>query len=114
MSRVDQRVAQVEILGHADERVVHRRIAVRVKVLENLTDNAGTLAVARVAAHSELGHRIKNAALDRLEAVPRIRQSALHDDAHRVIEVAAPHLSFNAGELNCAEILVQCRGFLAC
>jgi hypothetical protein len=27
-----------------------------------------------------------------LEAVTRIRQGALHDDAHRVIEIAGAHL----------------------
>ena len=34
--------------------------------------------------------------MDRFEAVPSVRQCALHDDTHGVIEVGLPHLVFDA------------------
>ena len=42
---VHERVAHVEILREADERVVHGRIAVRMKLAENFADDLGALAV---------------------------------------------------------------------
>ena len=41
---VDEPVAQVPVLGHADERVVDGRVAVRVVPLHRLADDAGALA----------------------------------------------------------------------
>jgi hypothetical protein len=36
--------------------------------------------------------------MDRFEAVPSVRQRALHDDTHGVIEIGLAHLAFDAGQ----------------
>ena len=92
---VDQRIAQREVLRHAHERVVHRRITVRVIALEHLADDAGALAVllGRIEAH--LAHRVQDAALDGLEAVAHVGKRARRDDGHGIGEVALPHLVFD-------------------
>ena len=41
--------------------------------------------------------------MDRLETVSGVRQRALHDDAHRVIEVRLAHLGFDAGQPDVAD-----------
>ena len=45
---IDEGIAQVEVLRHADEGVVDGGIAVRVVVLEHFADDTGALAIASV------------------------------------------------------------------
>ena len=47
---VDERIAQREILRHAHQRVVHRRVAVRMIALEHFADDAGAFAVLLVGS----------------------------------------------------------------
>ena len=95
---IDERVAEVEVLRHADEGVVDGGIAVGVIVLEHFADDTGALAVARIRAKPHLRHREQDAAMDRFQAVSSIRQRALHDDTHGVIEIGLAHLVFDAGQ----------------
>ena len=69
-----------------------------VIVLEDFADDTGALAVAGVRAQSHLRHGVEDAAVDRLETVSSVRQRALHDDAHGVVEIRLPHLGFDAGQ----------------
>ena len=89
---VDERVAQREVLREADDRVVHRRVAVRVVLADHLADHAGGLDVLDVPRRAELVHREEAAPVHRLEAVAHIRQRAPNDDAHGVVEVVPRHL----------------------
>ena len=89
---VDQLVADREVLAHADQRVVDRRVAVRVVLLHHVADRGGALAVRRGGAQARLVHRVQDAAVHRLEAVPHVRQRPPHDHAHRVVEVRGLHL----------------------
>ena len=109
---VDERVAQVEVLRHAHERVVNRAVAVGVVVLEDLADDAGALAVAGVVAKAHLLHRVEDAAMDRFETVAGVGQRALDDDAHRVVEIRLAHLRFDARDANVTNIQrsTPCRG----
>src|SRR6185369_7320077 len=66
----------------------------RMVFADHVADDAGRLLVGAVPVVIELVHRVQHAPMDGLEAVPRIRQCAAHDDAHRVIEVASPHFLF--------------------
>ena len=91
---VDQQVAQRERLRHAHQRVVHRGVAVRVVLTDDVTDDTRRLVVRLVAVRAELVHREQHAAVHRLQAVADVRERAPHDHAHRVIEVAAAHLVF--------------------
>ena len=89
---VDQRVAEREVLGHAHHRVVDRRVAVRVVVLQHLAHDAGATSSSRVRREPLLLHRVEDAAVHRLEAVAHVGQRAADDDRHRVVEERAADL----------------------
>ena len=108
---VDERIAQREVLRHAHERVVDRRIAVRVKALEHLADDAGALAVLLRGVEPHLAHRVQDAALHRLEAVAHVGQRARGDDRHGIGEIALPHLVFD-GDGGHPGVVVH--GFFTC
>jgi len=92
---VDQRIAHAERLRHADEGVIHGRVAVRVELTENFADDLGALAGRPVRSQAHLVHAEENAAMDGLQAVADIGQGASHDHAHRVIDVRPLHLVFD-------------------
>ncbi len=48
--------------------------------------------IGLIISHPLLVHCIQDAAVDRFETIPYIRQSASHDDAHGVINIRALHL----------------------
>lgn len=61
---VDEHVAQGEVLGHADHRVVNRLIAVRMVFTHDFTDDGSTFAIARVVGESQIGeHCVQDASL---------------------------------------------------
>ena len=84
---VDQRVAQRELLRHPDQRVVDRRVAVRVVLTHHLADDERALAVRPGRLQRQVVHRVEHAAVDRLEAVADVGQRPADDHAHRVIEI---------------------------
>ena len=88
---VDQRHAQGEILRHAHQGVVDRRVAMRMVFTDHVTDDAGRFAVRLVPVIAVLVHRIENAPVHRLETVTRIRQGPADDHAHGVIEIGLAH-----------------------
>jgi hypothetical protein len=83
---VDQRVAQGEVLHHAHERVVDRRVAVRVVLAEHVADHRRRLLVRPARHQPELVHRVQHAPVHGLQPVAHVRQRPRHDDAHRVVE----------------------------
>jgi hypothetical protein len=89
--RVDQRVAHDPGLGHADERVVDGGVAVRVVVLEHLSDDTGALVEGAVVQEAFAQHRVEDAALHGFEAVAGVGQGARDDDRHRVFDVGRLH-----------------------
>ena len=89
---VDELVAHREVLRHAHERVVDRRVAVRVVLAHHLADDQRALGVGACRAEAELVHRVEHAAMDRLEAVAHVGQRAPDDHRHRVVEVRGAHL----------------------
>ena len=93
---VDQRVAQRELLHHPHERLVGRRIAVRMVFAEHVADDARAFHVGPVPDRVRLVHREQHAAVDGLQPVAHVRQRAADDHAHRVIEIGMPHLGFEA------------------
>ena len=88
---VDQGHAHREVLRHAHEGVVNGKIAVRMVLAHRVADGARGLVVGAVRREIQLGHRIEDAAMHRLQAVANVGQGAADDHAHRVIEVAALH-----------------------
>ena len=89
---VDERVAHREVLREADHGVVDAGVTVRVVLAEDVTDDGRALAEARRGREACLVGGVENAAVDRLEPVARVGDRATDDHAHRVIEVARPHL----------------------
>ena len=102
---VDERVAHREVLGEPDERVVQRAVAVRVVLAHHLADDRGALAVRAGRRQAHLAHRVEDPAVDRLEAVADVGQGARHDHAHRVVEVADPHLVLDADRSDIAQVV---------
>ena len=88
---IDQRQAHGEILRHAYQGVIDRLITVRMIFADNVADDARRLAVWLVPLVAILVHREEDAPMHRLEPVARVGQSARHDYAHGVIEVALLH-----------------------
>ena len=84
---VDQRIAGRERLRHQHHGLVAGRVAVRVELAEHVADGAGGLLVLGPGAEAELGHGVDDAPLHRLEAVAEVRQGAVQDYVHGVIEV---------------------------
>src|SRR6185503_3143454 len=58
-----------------------------MKLTDDIADGARRLLVLRRRREAELRHRIDDAALHRLETVRDVRQRAIEDDVHRVVEV---------------------------
>ncbi len=102
---VDERIAHREVLGEADERVVQRAVAVRVVLAHHLADDRRALAVRAGGRQPHLAHRVQDPAVDRLEPVAHVGQGARHDDAHRVVEVAHPHLVLDADRSEIAQVV---------
>ena len=101
---VDQGIPHVELLREADQRVVDRRVAVRVEVAHHLADDLGALAVPAVTRQAHVPHAVQHAAMGRLQAIADVRQRSPDDHAHRVIHVRALHLVFDVdGDLVCGE-----------
>ena len=92
---VDQRVTHVEILRQTHERVVDRRIAVRMEFAEDFADDLGALAVGLGGGEAQLVHAEKNAAMHGLQSVAHVGQCAADDYAHRVIQVRLLHFRFD-------------------
>ena len=92
---VHQRIAHGERLRHAHQRVVNRRVAVRMVLAHHFADDLGALARGAVGLQAHFVHPEQDAPVHRLEAVADIRQRPAHDHAHGVIEVRAPHFVFD-------------------
>ena len=84
---VDQRVAEREILGEADHRVVDALVAVRVIFADDVADDARALLVGSGRVEPKQPHRPQQATVNRLQAVADVRQRAGGDRRERVDEV---------------------------
>ena len=84
---VDQRIAQREVLGHAHRGVVHRAVAVRMVLADDVAHHARALLVRRIGAVAHLAHGEEDAALHRFLAVLHGGERAPLHHAHRVGEV---------------------------
>ena len=85
---VHERVAHGEGLGEARERVVDRRVAMRVVVAHHVARDLGRLAKAPGRREAQLAHGVEDAAMDGLEPIARVGQRAVHDRGERVGQVS--------------------------
>ncbi len=93
---IDQRVAQRKRLHHAHQRLVGRRVAVRMVFAQHVADDPRTFHIRAVPRDVRLVHGEQHPAMHRLESIADIGKGAADDDAHRVIEVGMPHFGFQA------------------
>ncbi len=96
---VDQRGAHGEPLRKADHRVVHREIAMRMVLTDNLADRPGRLLVRTVGVDAALVHGVEDATVDGLQAVTHVGQGTSGDDRHRVFDEALTHLVAELADL---------------
>ena len=92
---VDQGIAHVKVLRHAHQRVIERRVAVRVILLDHLAHHRRALHVALVRGVPLFVHGVEDAAMHGLQAVADLGQRPPDDHAHRVVEIRLPHLVFD-------------------
>ena len=92
---IHQQVAEAEGLGEANHGVVDGGVAVGMVVAHDVADDLGGLGVLLVELEAHLLHAVEDAAVDGLEAVADVGQSAADDDRHGVVEVRPAHLLFN-------------------
>ncbi len=84
---VDQRIALGKVLGQTHQRVVHRLVAVRMKLADHIADDTRALLESSAGVEPQLPHRIEQAPMDRLEPVARVRQRASGNGGERVLEI---------------------------
>ena len=84
---IDQRVAQREVLGEADHRIVDRLVAVRVILADHVADHTGRLLVGIVGIELQLPHRPEQAAVNRLQPVTQVRQRARGNRGQGIDEI---------------------------
>src|SRR5687768_9921813 len=65
-----------------------------------LANDTRAFLVRAVGTDAHVVHRVQDTAVNRLQAVARIRQRAGDNYAHRVIEVAAAHLLIDVDRAN--------------
>ena len=100
---VDERVAQAERLGHADQGVVDGLAAVRVELAHGVAGDLGALHVGAVGPVALDVHVVQDPAVDRLQPVAGVGQGPGDDDGHGVVEEGALHLLLDLDGLDRAE-----------
>ncbi len=89
---VHQGIAEREVLDHADQRVVDRRVAMGVVLAQHLTHHRGALLGSPVRKEPQLVHGVEDPPVHGLEAVAHVGKRPLDDDAHGVVQERLPHL----------------------
>ncbi len=66
----------------------------------DVADDSCALARGAIGLQAHLLHGVENAAVDGLESVANIGESAADDDRHGIVEIRLAHLVFNVDGLN--------------
>src|SRR6202040_1828249 len=62
-------------------------VAVGMEIAHDVADNLGRFFELRARIEAQKSHAIEDAPMDRLEAIARIRERAVHDGGERVSEI---------------------------
>ena len=89
---VHQRIAHGKVLRQTDHCVIYGGISVGMIASQHVAHAGGGFLKGLVRGQVVLVHGVENAAVDRLHAVPHVRQGAPHNDAHGVLDVGLLHL----------------------
>ena len=84
---VDERIAVGEGLGHKHHGLVAGGVAMGVELAQDIAHGARRLLVLGGGGQAQLGHGVEDAPLHRLEAIPQVRQGAVEDDVHGIVQV---------------------------
>ena len=84
---IHQRIAIRERLGHQHHRFIAGAVAVRMVFTQHVADGTGGFLKLGGSIQPQFGHRIDDAALNGLQAIPDKRQRPVHDDVHGVVQV---------------------------
>lgn len=76
----DKRIPQRKGLCQPDHRIVHGGVAMRMVAAEHVSDRRRGFAERLVVGQLILIHRVEDAAVDRLKAVPHVGQRAADKD----------------------------------
>ncbi len=68
-------------------RLVTGRVTMRMKLAQYVTDGTCRFLVFRGSQQTEFRHRIDDAALHRFQAITDMRQRAVENDVHGIIQV---------------------------
>jgi hypothetical protein len=85
---VDQRIALGKILSEAHERVVHRLIAMRMELADDVADHARAFLERSAGVEAQQLHGIQQPPVNRLEPVACIRERTAGDGGERVLQIA--------------------------
>ena len=85
---IDQRIAQREILGEADHRVIDRLVAVRVILADHVADDTRAFLIALRGIELQQPHRPQQPPMHRLQPIAHVGQRARRDRRQRIDEVA--------------------------
>ena len=99
---IHQRIAHRKRLRQAHQRVIHRKVSMRMVLAHDFADDAGALARGLVRLQAHLLHGVENAPMHGLQSVAHVGQRAADDHRHRIVEIRPPHLLFNVDRLNVA------------
>ena len=92
---IHELITHGEVLGHANDGIVHRLVAVGMILTNDVAHDTGALLVGTLPGVLELVHREKHPAMHRLQSVPHVGQSTPDDHAHGVIYVGVPDFLFD-------------------
>ena len=108
---VQQHQRHRERLRHAHQRIIDRAVAMRVILAHRIGHRARGLAIGLVVGIAHLVHRIKDAAMHRLQAIPQIRDGPRHDHRHGIVEIGRFHLGRDIdlrAVMGCATGIFRC------
>ena len=89
---VHQHIAHGEVLGQADQGVIHGRVAVGVIPAQHVAHAGGGLLEGAVGGQVVLIHGVENPPVHGLQAVPHVGQGPAHDHGHGVFNIGFFHL----------------------
>ena len=79
------------ILSHHHDGLPDGTVSVGMIFTHGIAHDTGHLTEGAGGADAQLRHIVENAALNRLQAVPHVRQGPGRDDAHGIVNIAFSH-----------------------
>src|SRR5437868_10643616 len=85
-------IAHIPCLGHTNDRVINRRISMRMVSAHHITHNTGRFFIRLVTVIAHFIHTKQAAPVNRLQTIAYIGQCTTDDHTHRIIDIRGLHL----------------------